>query len=68
MSAPGCPGTGGSGPPNSSEREHLKQIIVALPAGALVTADAGFVGYEYGKELRDGGRHLLIRRSGRRTC
>ncbi len=56
------------GPSDGSEREHLKQMIVALPAGALVTADAGVVGYEYGKELRDGGRRLLIRRSGRRTC
>ena len=29
--------------------------------GALVTADAGFVGYEYWKALLDSGRHLLIR-------
>src|SRR5512147_1912225 len=48
------------GPSDSSERAHLKQMIAALPAGALVTADAGFVGYEYWKALRDSGRHLLI--------
>ena len=30
-------------------------------ARALVTADAGFVGYEYWKALLDSGRHLLIR-------
>ena len=32
------------GPSDSSERDHLKQMIAALPAHALVTADAGFVG------------------------
>jgi hypothetical protein len=49
------------GPSDSSEREHLLQMIAALPVGALVTADAGFVGYEYWKALLDSGRHLLIR-------
>jgi hypothetical protein len=49
------------GPSDSSEREHLKQMIAALPAGALVTADAGFAGYESWKALWDSGRHLLIR-------
>jgi hypothetical protein len=49
------------GPSDSSERDHLKQMIAALPAGALVTADAGFVGYEYWKALLDSDRHLLIR-------
>ena len=39
----------------------LAQMIDALPARALVTADAGFVGYEYCKALIDSGRHLLIR-------
>jgi Transposase DDE domain len=49
------------GPSDSSEREHLRQMIDALPAGALVTADAGFVGYETWKAILDSGRHLLIR-------
>jgi len=49
------------GPSDSSERDHLRQMIDALPAGALVTADAGFVGYEYWKALIESGRHLLIR-------
>lgn len=49
------------GPSDSSERDHLTQMIDALPAGALVTADAGFVGYAYWKALLDSGRHLLIR-------
>jgi hypothetical protein len=50
-----------TGPSDSSERDHLLQMIAALPARALVTADAGFVGYEYWKALLDSGRQLLIR-------
>lgn len=49
------------GPSNSSERDHLRQMIDDLPAGALVTADAGFAGYEYWKALLDGGRNFVIR-------
>jgi hypothetical protein len=49
------------GPSDSSERAHLRQMIEALPAGALITADAGFVGYETWKAILDGGRRLLIR-------
>jgi hypothetical protein len=49
------------GPSDSSEREHLRQMIDALPAGALVTADAGFVGYDTWKAILDSNRQLLIR-------
>lgn len=49
------------GPSDSSERDHLRQMIEARPAGALVTADAGFVGYETWKAILDSGRHLVIR-------
>jgi len=49
------------GPSDSSERDHLAEMIAALPAAALVTADAGFVGYAYWKALLDSGRHLLVR-------
>ena len=49
------------GPSDSSEREHMREMIDALPADALVTADAGFVGYAYGKALLDSHRHFLIR-------
>jgi Transposase DDE domain len=57
----GLPWDWRTGPSDSSERDHLKQMIKALPADALVTADAGFVGYEYWKALLDSGRHFLIR-------
>ncbi len=49
------------GPSDSSERDHLREMIEALPAGAMITADAGFVGYEVWKAILDSGRHLLIR-------
>jgi hypothetical protein len=49
------------GPSDSSERDHLRQMIKALPAGALITADAGFVGYQTWREILRSGRHLLIR-------
>ena len=46
---------------DSSEREHLGQMIESLPKGALIAADAGFVGYEYWKEIINSGRDLLVR-------
>jgi Transposase DDE domain len=49
------------GPSDSSERDHLRKMIAALPDGALITADAGFVGYETWKAILDSGRHFLIR-------
>jgi Transposase DDE domain len=57
----GLPWDWRTGPSHSSEREHFRQMIDALPAGALVTADAGFAGYEYWKALIQSKRHLLIR-------
>jgi len=49
------------GPADSSEREDMLSMIEKLPAGSLVTADAGFVGYEYWKALVNSGRHFVIR-------
>jgi DDE family transposase len=49
------------GPSESSERAHLLEMISALPEEALITADAGFVGYQYWKAILDSGRHILIR-------
>lgn len=57
----GLPWDWRTGPSNSSERDHLRQMIDALPTDALVTADAGFVGYASWKALLQSGRHLLIR-------
>lgn len=49
------------GPADSSEREHWRQMLDALPLNALMAVDAGFVGYDYVKAAIDGGRHLLLR-------
>lgn len=57
----GLPWDWRTGPTDSSEREHLRQMLDGLPTGALVVADAGFVGYETWEAIRAGGRHLLVR-------
>ncbi len=44
-----------------AERNHLRQMIGALPAGALLLADAGFTGYELLKELMGRGHGFVIR-------
>jgi len=49
------------GPADSSERAHLLEMLPQLPATALITADAGFVGYDFLRAIHDGGRHFLIR-------
>lgn len=49
------------GPGNSSEREHLREMIDRLPPGALLVADAGFVGYDLWKTVQESGRHLVVR-------
>jgi hypothetical protein len=57
----GLPWDWRTGPTGSSEREHLRQMLDGLPAGALVVADAGFVGYETWEAVLAGGRQLLVR-------
>jgi hypothetical protein len=57
----GLPWDWRTGPSDSSERDHMRQMLDALPADALITADAGFVGYEYWKALLESRRHFLIR-------
>ena len=49
------------GPGDSSERAHLWEMLPDLPLKALVTGDAGFVGYQDLRAILDGGRQLLIR-------
>lgn len=51
------------GPSNSSEREHVKQILreEELPENTLLCGDAGFVGYEFWKEILDAGGDFLVR-------
>lgn len=49
------------GPTDSSEREHALQMLPDLPEGSLLTADAGFVGYDFARNVLESGRHLLVR-------
>lgn len=49
------------GPADSSERAHLTEMLAALPDNALLTADAGFVGYKFWQQIRDAKKHLLVR-------
>jgi hypothetical protein len=57
----GLPWDWRTGPADSSERAHLLEMLPTLPEGALVAADAGFVGYEYAKAVIDSQRQLLMR-------
>jgi hypothetical protein len=49
------------GPSDASERDHLLSMLPWLPERSLLTADAGFVGYEFWSALIESGHELLIR-------
>lgn len=49
---------------DSSERQHLLDLIPQLPSEALVVADCGFVGYEFWSALLASNRHFVIRVGG----
>jgi len=57
----GLPWDWRTGPADSSERAQMREMLGGLPAGALLAADAGFVGYEGLWEIFSGGRQLLLR-------
>jgi hypothetical protein len=46
---------------DGSERAHLLAMLAALPERSLVTADAGFVGYEFWQAIQKAGHDFLIR-------
>jgi len=57
----GLPWNWRTGPSDSSERGHFQEMLGSVPSGALLTADAGFVGYEFWKTVLDAGHQLLVR-------
>ena len=57
----GLPWNWRTGPSDSSERGHFQEMLDSVPAGSLLTADAGFVGYDLWKIVMDAGHHLLVR-------
>jgi hypothetical protein len=50
---------------NASEREHLRLLVETLPGGALLVADAGYVGYHLLAALQAAGLSFLVRLSSR---
>jgi hypothetical protein len=60
----GLPWDWRTGPSDSSERSHFQAMLSSVPAGSLLTADAGFVGYDLWKTVLDADRHLLVRVGG----
>jgi hypothetical protein len=54
------------GPGTASEQRHLEQMLPALPSGALLVADAAFVGYELCARILQAGSSFLLRIGGNR--
>lgn len=55
-----------TGPADSSERQHALEMLDSLPQNALLTGDAGFVGYDFantvlGNTVLKSGTQLLVR-------
>jgi hypothetical protein len=50
---------------NANEREHLRLLVTSLPPGALLVADAAYVGYKLLFGLQAAGLSFLLRVSSR---
>lgn len=57
----GLPWAWRSGPSDSSERGHLQELLAELPENSLITADAGFVGYDFWSTILNAGHDFVIR-------
>lgn len=57
----GLPWAWRTGPSDSSEREHLQEMLGELPENTLIAADAGFVGYDFWRALIEAGHSFVIR-------
>ena len=60
----GLPWDWRTGPSDSSERSHLEEMLPELPENSLITADAGFVGYDFWRNLMDSRHNFVIRVGG----
>lgn len=60
----GLPWAWRTGPSDSSERGHLAEMLAELPENSLLTADAGFVGYDFWSQVLAAGQHFVIRVGG----
>jgi Transposase DDE domain len=57
----GLPWSWASGPTGASERGHAQDMLARLPERSLLTADAGFVGYEFWASLLEAGHDFVVR-------
>jgi len=57
----GLPWAWRTGPSDSSERQHLTEMLPELPENTLITADAGFMGYEFWSAVIGAGHSFVIR-------
>lgn len=57
----GLPWAWRTGPSDSSERGHLEEMLSELPENTLITADAGFVGYDFWRAVIAAGHQFVIR-------
>src|SRR5208283_288030 len=57
----GLPWAWRTGPSDSSERQHLQEMLAELPENTLITADAGFVGYDFWTAVMAAGHSFVIR-------
>lgn len=57
----GLPWSWRSGPSDSSERADLQSMLDELPENALLTMDAGFVGYDFWASILEKERDFLVR-------
>jgi hypothetical protein len=57
----GLPWAWKTGPSDSSERQHLEEMLAELPENTLITADAGFMGYDFWSAVIAAGHHFVIR-------
>ena len=57
----GLPWAWRTGPSDSSERQQLEEMFAELPENTLITADAGFVGYDFWAAVIAAGHKFVIR-------
>ncbi|REJ86998.1 MAG: IS4 family transposase [Planctomycetota bacterium] len=55
------------GPGTDSERRHLEDMLADLPEQTLLTADAGFTGYDLCSQLIDANQRFVLRIGGNKT-
>jgi hypothetical protein len=60
----GLPWDWRTGPSDSSERSHLEEMLPKLPENSLITADAGFVGYDFWSAILNAGHNFVVRVGG----